>query len=106
MSIHTGSPFGNYHYDIAGPRIWDVPIVIMPAYFGMGYFTWILSLVINNQYEKKLSGIKTFLIPFTATFIMVMWDVVLDPTASTLNGNWGWEDDGTFFNIPISNFLG
>ena len=78
----------------------------MPAYFGMGYFTWILSLVINNQYEKKLSGIKTFLIPFTATFIMVMWDVVLDPTASTLNGNWGWEDDGTFFNIPISNFLG
>ncbi len=106
LSIHMGFPFGNYHYEIPGPRIWDVPIVIMPAYFGMGYFAWIISLAINKQYEKKLSGIKTFLVPFTAAFIMVMWDVVLDPTASTLNGNWIWEDGGTFFNIPISNFCG
>lgn len=106
LSIQSGFPFGNYHYEIAGPRIWNVPIVIMPAYFGMGYFAWILSLVLNKQYEKKLTGIKTFLVPFTSAFIMVMWDVVLDPTASTLNGNWIWEDGGTFFNIPISNFCG
>lgn len=62
LSIHTGFPFGNYHHNIAGPRIWDVLIVIMPAYFEMGYFAWILSLVINNQYAKKLSGIKTFVV--------------------------------------------
>ncbi|CCI80992.1 hypothetical protein FC41_GL000246 [Lactobacillus hominis DSM 23910 = CRBIP 24.179] len=37
---------------------------------------------------------------------MVMWDVVLDPSASTLNRNWVWEDGSTFFNIPISNFPG
>ncbi|MCT3348721.1 carotenoid biosynthesis protein [Lactobacillus hominis] len=48
FSIHVGFPFGNYHYDISGSRIWDIPIVIMSAYFGMGYFAWILSLVINN----------------------------------------------------------
>lgn len=106
FSIAYGFPFGNYHYMLPGPRIWDVPIVIMPAYFGMGYFAWFLSLVINRVYEKKLSGAKTFLVPFTSALIMVMWDVVLDPTASTLNGNWIWEDGGTIFNIPVSNFVG
>ncbi|MDO5424218.1 MAG: carotenoid biosynthesis protein [Eubacteriales bacterium] len=106
FSVAYGFPFGNYHYTLAGPRIWDVPIVIMPAYFGMGYFAWVLSLVINRVYEKKLSGAKTFLVPFTSALIMVMWDVVLDPTASTLNGNWIWEDGGTIFNIPVSNFAG
>lgn len=106
FSIAYGFPFGNYHYMLPGPRIWDVPIVIMPAYFGMGYFAWVSSLVINRVYEKKLSGSKTFLVPFTSALIMVMWDVVLDPTASTLNENWIWEDGGTIFNIPVSNFAG
>ena len=106
FSVAYGFSFGSYYHMLAGPRIWDVPIVIMPAYFGMGYFSWVLSLAINRVYEKKLSGAKTFLVPFTSALIMVMWDVVLDPTASTLNENWIWEDGGTIYNIPVSNFAG
>ncbi|MDF2596671.1 MAG: hypothetical protein K0R69_3012, partial [Clostridia bacterium] len=45
-------------------------------------------------------------VPVIASFIMVMWDVVMDPVAATINKVWIWEDGGSYFNVPISNYLG
>ncbi len=106
LSIFTGFPFGNYHYDMPGPRLAEVPLIIMPSYFAMGYVSYMLAHVLTGQYSKKLQGIQTFLVPFIGAFIMVMWDVVMDPPAATINKQWIWEEGGTYFNIPISNFIG
>jgi putative membrane protein len=37
---------------------------------------------------------------------MVAWDLGLDPTASTINHTWIWEQGGGYFGVPITNFLG
>jgi uncharacterized membrane protein len=41
LSILTGFPFGHYHYTEAlGPKLFLVPLLIAPAYFGCGYLAW------------------------------------------------------------------
>lgn len=107
ISIQTGFPFGHYHYNtLPGPRLFQVPLLIMPSYFGMGYIAWTLSQIFNRQLGKKIKGIQIFLVPFIASFIMVMWDVVMDPIAATINKSWLWENGGNYFGVPISNYLG
>jgi len=107
LSIQTGFPFGHYYYDkFVGPRILEVPIAIMPAYFGMGYLSWTLAHVLTGQYSKTLRGLKVVTIPLIATFIMVMWDLVMDPVNATILSRWVWKEGGTYFNVPISNYFG
>jgi uncharacterized membrane protein len=106
LSIQTGFPFGHYYYTISSSRILNVPMIIMPAYFGMGYMAWTLAHVLIGQYGKRLRGIHIFLAPLIASFIMVMWDVVMDPIESTLNKSWIWKNGGNYFGVPISNYLG
>ena len=43
LSIITGFPFGWYHYsDALGPKLFLVPLLIGPSYFGVGYLSWTL----------------------------------------------------------------
>lgn len=107
LSIYMGFPFGHYRYDkLAGPRIFDVPLIIMFAYFSMAYLSWILSNALQQQYAKKLRGINVFLIPFVATFIMVMWDLCMDPLSSTIGSLWVWKNGGSYFGVPLQNYFG
>jgi uncharacterized membrane protein len=107
LSINTGFPFGYYYYkSLIGPRLFDVPLVIMFAYFGMGYFSWILSTVLVGPFGTKLEGLNIFYVPLIATFIMVMWDLVMDPVASTIDSLWVWWDGGRYFGVPAQNYFG
>lgn len=107
FSIQTGFPFGHYFYDqLAGPRLFEVPLVIMFAYFGTGYASWMLSNILLDQYAKPLQGKQRFLIPLIATFIMVIWDLCMDPICSTVGSLWVWKEGGAYFGVPISNYLG
>jgi putative membrane protein len=107
LSIQTGFPFGYYYYDkLVGPRIFDVPLIIMFAYFGTGYASWILAHILLGQYSKKLIGKSIFYIPLIATFIMVMWDVCMDPICSTIGSLWVWKNGGSYFGVPIQNYFG
>ncbi|MFA6916796.1 MAG: carotenoid biosynthesis protein [Parachlamydiales bacterium] len=107
LSIQIGFPFGHYHYEkLAGPRLFEVPLIIMFAYFSMAYVSWILSTVILNQYFKPLQADKVFLIPFVATFIMVMWDLCMDPLSSSIGSLWVWKGGGSYFGVPLQNYFG
>jgi len=107
LSIAVGFPFGNYHYtDSLGIKFLNVPIIIMPAYFCMGYISWIITHILIGQYSRKLEGIQIFLTPFIASFVMVMWDIVMDPIMSTLDKNWIWEKGGSYYGVPVTNYLG
>jgi len=107
LSIAVGFPFGNYHYtDSLGIKFLNVPIIIMPAYFSMGYISWVITHVLVGQYSRKPEGIQIFFTPFIASFVMVMWDVVMDPIMSTLDKNWIWEEGGSYYGVPVTNYLG
>ena len=52
LSILTGFPFGHYHYtETLGPKLFLVPLLIAPAYFGCGYLAWSLAHVLVGAHE-------------------------------------------------------
>ena len=105
LSVLTGFPFGFYHYS-PSLGLLAVPLIIIFEYFAMGYLSWILSHILTGQYSNKLEGKQIFIVPLVATFIMVMWDLTVDPISATLQGLWVWTYPGPFFGIPISNYFG
>jgi len=105
LSIAIGFPFGFYHYS-PSLGLLTVPLIIIFAYFSIGYLSWMLSHVLTGQYAKKLQKKQIFIVPFIAAFIMVMWDLSVDPISSTLQGLWVWTYPGVYFGVPLSNFFG
>ncbi len=107
LSILTGFPFGHYYYtDGLGPKLFLVPILIGPAYLGTGYLAWTLARIVLGANDKRLPGQQVWAVPVLASFLMVAWDLSFDPIASTLRQSWIWEQGGSYFGVPLSNFLG
>jgi putative membrane protein len=106
-SILTGFPFGHYHYTgVLGPKLFLVPLLIGPAYFGTGYLAWVLATLLVGDVHPRATGFTTFTVPFIGAFMMVAWDLVMDPTSSTIRQVWIWEQGGGYFGVPLTNFLG
>jgi uncharacterized membrane protein len=107
VSLHTGFPFGHYRFtDVMGPKIFELPVLLALAYVGIGYIAWILALVILGYADKPISGTRLLILPFLASLVMVAWDLSMDPSWSTLDRAWIWQDGGRYFGVPISNFFG
>jgi uncharacterized membrane protein len=107
MSVLTGFPFGHYQYtDNLGPKLFLVPVLIGPAYLGTAYLAWTIARVISGATLSPLPGHLTFTVPLLAAFMMVSWDLSFDPIFSTINHAWIWQDGGSYFGVPFSNFLG
>jgi uncharacterized membrane protein len=106
-SIAMGFPFGNYHYtDLLGVKIGTVPLTVMPAYFAAGYLAWTMGTIFLGNLGTGIERRNLFLVPFVASFIMVMWDFCVDPISSTIDRAWIWEDGGAYYGVPISNYFG
>lgn len=107
VSVLTGFPFGTYVYtDVLGPKIFFVPVLIGPAYLGTGYLTWTIARVIVGATSPRLPGHVVWAVPLLASFMMVAWDLAFDPIFSTISHGWIWLDGGSYFGVPLSNFMG
>lgn len=108
LSIMTGFPFGNYNYteNFIGPWLGLVPVMIMPAYFAMGYMAWTIASILLDKRDAVIRGAEVILLPLLASFVMVMWDMSMDPFNSTIVNFWNWHDGGAYFGVPFGNFLG
>ena len=107
LGVATGFPFGPYHYtDALGPKLFYVPLMIGPAYLSVGYMAWVLATILAGDVRRGAGAFSTFATPFVAAFIMVLWDLTMDPSASTVQKWWIWESGGGFFGVPVSNYLG
>lgn len=107
MSVLTGFPFGNYYYtELLGWQLGVVPLSVMPSYFAFGYISWTLAGIMLQRFDNRILGGDVIIQPLLAAFIMSAWDLRIDPLASTINPMWVWEEGGTFFGVPVSNFLG
>ena len=107
VSLRTGFPFGHYTFtDLMGPKLFDLPILLPLAYVGMGYLSWVLGLVILQGQNEPLSGRKIVLVPLAASFVMTAWDLSMDPVWADIDHAWVWQDGGSFYGVPLSNFFG
>jgi len=109
VGVLTGFPFGHYYFTGGmGPKIFVVPVLIGPAYLGMGYVAWTVTRVIlaSGNVEERLAGIRVLMLPLAASFVMTAWDLSFDPALSTYGRYWIWLDGGAYFGVPVSNFLG
>jgi uncharacterized membrane protein len=107
LSLRTGFPFGHYHFtDVMGPKVWNLPVLLVLAYLGIGYCSWVLAVLILGVWEKPICGFQTVTIPAFAGFIMLAWDWSMEPDWSTVDQAWIWRDGGMYFGVPISNFFG
>ena len=107
LGVSIGIPFGGYYFTgVMGPKLFAVPILLGLAYLGMGYLSWTLACVIADGTRNPLTGPRVVTVPFVAAFIMMAWDLAMDPVWSTIVHAWIWRDGGAYFGVPISNFLG
>lgn len=105
-SILTGFPFGWYHYtEKLGPQLGVVPLLIMPAYFGVAYASWIIARLLLDH-ARSAAPAGTVAMVLTASFVMVMWDLSMDPSRATVSQAWIWHDGGAYFGVPFINFTG
>lgn len=107
ISIHTGFPFGKYHYNSVIANIDQVPFAVGIIYIAVSYLSWSLGTLIMNHADRHLDKkINIVALPAVSTFIMCQFDLVIDPIASTYRNAWVWEHGGGFFGVPLVNFLG
>ena len=106
-SILTGFPFGHYYYtDVLGPKLFLVPVAIGGAYFGAGYLSWTVSQVLLGRTKGAIDTFARWTLPVVASFLMTSWDFTLDPSASTVDHYWIWQNGGGFFGVPFQNYMG
>jgi len=90
--ITTGVIFGEYSYDEGlGAKLFDVPLIIGLNWFFMVYTTCVIA---------GLFKIPTWAKAILAAFLMVIYDLALEQSASALN-MWTWVGDV----IPLQNYL-
>ena len=101
LGVATGFPYGRYHFtDVMGPKVFAVPILLGLAYIGMGYISWVVARAILGESAGRMT------LPLAAAFVMVAWDLSMDPVWSNLVDAWRWHEGGAWFGVPVSNFFG
>ncbi len=108
LSILTGFPFGHYNYtqNFIGPWVGLVPALIIPAYLAMGYLSWTVASILLDKKDSSVKGSEVLLLPLLSSFVMVMWDLTMDPLGSTIGQFWSWHNGGAYFGVPFVNFMG
>jgi putative membrane protein len=107
LGVLTGVPFGRYYFtDVMGPKLLHVPILLGLAYVGMGYLSWTLGHLITGNLRSPITGSRVVTLPLVAAFIMVAWDLSMDPIWSTVEHGWIWLNGGAYFGVPVVNFFG
>jgi uncharacterized membrane protein len=106
IGVATGLIFGAYHYtDLLGPKLLGVPPIIQIGYLATGYASVMMGRIILSLL-RPVTGRAILAASLAGAFIMVSWDVAMDPYQSTVTGDWIWRDGGGYFGVPLHNYAG
>ena len=104
IGVATGLIFGAYHYtDLLGPKLFGVPPMIQIGYLATGYASVMMGRIILSLL-RPVTGWEILAASLAGAFIMVSWDVAMDPYQSTATGDWIWHDGGSCFGVPMHNY--
>lgn len=97
-----GIPFSGYGYSglLGAKLLGRVPYVIPLSWFLMAAPSWILA---RRTFPGPGQALPRIL---QATFLLVLWDLALDPAMSFLTPYWVWETPGSFYGMPWINLAG
>jgi putative membrane protein len=95
-----GVPFGGYTYsNLLGPAwLGRVPVVIPLSWFCMALPSWVVSF---RAYPDSVAGRV-----LAGSFILLVWDLALDPAMSHATRFWAWQEAGPYYGMPLLNLLG
>ena len=106
LSLRIGFPFGPHYFtEVMGPKISGLPVLLVLAYLGLAYCSWLLSLLIVG-YRKPIMGLRTVIVPLLASSVMLAWDLSMEADWSTVDKAWIWRNGGPYFGVPLTNFMG
>ncbi len=106
IGVATGLVFGRYHYtDNLGPKVLGVPPLIQCGYIAMGYTSLVIARIVLGALATPRGG-RLLAVAICGAFVMVSWDVAMDPYQSTVSGDWIWHDGGGHFGVPMHNYAG
>lgn len=98
IGVHSGFPFGRYEYTtVLQPQLFGVPLMMAAAW-----------MVLVAYIKTMLSSFRlsTWLEALIASAWMVVIDLVIDPLAAGQLNYWHWLDSGSYYGIPLQNFVG
>jgi uncharacterized membrane protein len=72
----------------------------------MGYGAVIVTRLILRDLNQALVWVGVVVTAFTSACEMTLLDLASDPIASTLLGKWTWGDGGSYFGVPVHNYIG
>lgn len=102
LGTTAGIPFGPYAYTQAlGPRWFGhVPLLIPLSWFFMTVPSYALARILlpigHRAWERVL----------LASFILLSWDLSLDPAMSHATRYWEWGAPGPYYGMPLLNLFG
>ena len=123
-SIHNGFPYGHYYYldGTRGKEIWvlGVPLMDSISYVFLAYASYSLALLVYSPlrrlrwmvYVLETKKIRDSLqVRILGALLLVYLDIIIDPLA--LRGDrwflgriYGYPEQGVYFGVPLSNFIG
>jgi putative membrane protein len=100
----VGLPFGPYHYtDGLGPKWFGhVPVLIPLSWFLMAVPSFAIARRITGTASPAISRI------LIGSFVLLSWDLALDPAMSHATKYWIWGDGATgpYYGMPWLNLFG
>ena len=123
-STRTGFPYGFYSYidTTRDQELWitNVPFMDSLSYAFLSYISYTVSLLFWSSWSKTGWDVRlpenmfiqsSLRVVLTGAFFFMMMDVIIDPIAF-LGDRWflgkiyTYQEEGEYFNIPLTNFAG
>lgn len=96
-----GIPFGAYSYSAVLKPMWmsRVPVGIPLSWFYMAVpsYAFAMSLLRGQSAIRRIA---------LGSFILLAWDLALDPAMSSATKYWEWGDTGPYYGMPLLNLFG
>ncbi|HEX2914790.1 MAG TPA: carotenoid biosynthesis protein [Chloroflexia bacterium] len=103
IGVKTGFPFGQYEYtDVLSPKLLVVPVGIMFAWLMMilsSFFT--ARYIVHRLWPRRGLGAIILL----SAALTCSSDLLMEPVAVHIQGYWTWLENGSYYGVPISNFV-
>lgn len=98
----VGLPFGPYRYTDGLGWKWleHVPALIPASWFMMALPSYAIAC---SRYPNETSLVSRVAL---GSFILLSWDLALDPAMSLATKYWIWGTDGPYYGMPLLNLVG
>lgn len=98
LGVRFGFIFSEYSYtSVLIPQFLKVPLVMLSAW--MVLVSYSRQLLLRFEFPAVVESLL-------AAAWMTAIDLVIDPLAANQLGYWRWEHPGSYYGIPLHNFIG